>query len=88
MSVVENRATQDTFLGFMVNFFVISMYPFFTYFLTPKIANRALKKFSASPYFSLLSYLQYLNNYLGQPILNQYIILNQIILKNIFIIKN
>ena len=62
------------------------MYPFFYIFLTPKITNRPLKKSPGSLHLPLLSFLQYLdnylgqrikhilNNYLGQPILNQYTI--------------
>ena len=40
----------------------------FYIFLTPKITNRAFKKFPGSLHFTLLSYTQYLNNYLGQLI--------------------
>ena len=46
-------------------FFVISMYPFFTYFWHLEITDEILKKFSGSLHFALLSFLQYINNYLG-----------------------
>ena len=43
--VVEKGPTQQTFLKSQGKFFfVISMYPFFTYFWHLKITNRAFKK--------------------------------------------
>ena len=48
-------------------FFVISMCPFLHIFDT-YVTNRAFKKFSGLLHFTLLSFLQYLNNYLGQLI--------------------
>ena len=62
------------------------MYLFFYIFLTTKITNRPLKKSPGLLHLPLLSFLQYLdnylgqrikhilNNYLGQPVLNQYTI--------------
>ena len=67
-------------------FFLLFLYAF-TYFWQLKITNRAFKKFPRSLHFTQLSFLQYLNNYLGQTnlkhILNNYLgqlILNQYII--------
>ena len=49
-------------------FFVIPMYTFLDIFRNLKITNRAFKKFPGSLHFTLLSYKQYLSNYLGQLI--------------------
>ena len=69
------------------NFFCHFYMPFFTYFWQLQITNRAFKKFPGSLHFTLLSFSQYLNNYLGETnlkhILNNYlgqIILNQYII--------
>ena len=63
------------FLKAQVNFFLSFLcILFFTYFWRLKITNRAFKKFPGPLHFTVLSFLQYLNNYFGQLILNQYII--------------
>ena len=51
-------------------FFLLFLCTLFYIFLTLKITNRAFKKFPGSLHFTLLSFLQYLNNYLGQLILS------------------
>ena len=40
-------------------------FPFFTYFGHLKIRDEILKKFSGLLHFTILSFLQHINNYLG-----------------------
>ena len=53
------------FLKSQGKFFCHFHVPFFYIFLTPKITDEILKKFPGSLHFTLLSFVQYVNNYLG-----------------------
>ena len=53
-----------------VNVFCHFLVPFLKYFWHLKVTNQGFKKFSGWLHLTLLSFLQYLDNYLGQLILS------------------
>ena len=65
-SVVRNRPTQDTSQKSQGKFFLLFLSTLFLYFQDlKKYKLRLLRSDLGSVYFPLVSFLQYLNNYIG-----------------------